>query len=106
VGKGLKADLVVAIEIETLRLQDNATLYKGHTEYTLKVIDPKDGREVFAPFCPPAIYPKYSGLHTASVAKEQFRQKYLEVVADEIARRFYEHDLNQQIAVDTPDLPE
>lgn len=106
VGKGVKADLVVAIEIESLRLQDNATLYKGHAEYTLKVIDAKDGHEVFAPFCPPAVYPKINGFHTAGVGKEQFRQKYLEVVADEIARRFYEHDLNLQIAVDTPDLPE
>jgi hypothetical protein len=106
VGQGVKAEMVVAVEIESLRLQDNATLYKGHTEYALKVIDAKDGHEVFAPFTPPVIYPKYSGLHTASVTKEQFRQKYLEVVADEIARRFYEHDLNQQIAIDTPDLPE
>jgi hypothetical protein len=106
VGKGVKADMVVVIEIESQRLQDNATLFKGHTEYTLKVINANDGREVFSPFTPPVIYPKYSGLHTASVSKEQFRQKYLEVVADEVARRFYEHDLNQQIAVDTVDLPE
>jgi hypothetical protein len=106
VGKGLKADMVVAIEIESMRLQDNATLYKGNTEYTLKVIDVKNGREVFSPFTPPAVYPRNTGFHTASVSKEQFRQKYLEVVADEIARRFYEHDLNQQIAIDTPDLPE
>lgn len=106
VGKGVKAEMVVAIEIESQRLQDNATLYKGHTEYKLKVIDVKDGSEIFAPFTPPVIYPKYSGLHTASVSKEQFRQKYLEVVAAEIARRFYEFDLNEQIAVDTIDLPE
>jgi hypothetical protein len=106
VGKGVKAELVVAIEIESLRLQDSATLYKGNTEYTLKVIDVADGREVFAPFTPPVIYPKYSGLHTASVTKEQFRQKYLEIVGDEIARRFHEHDLNEQIAVDTAELPE
>ncbi len=106
VGKGVKAELVVVVEIESQRLQDNATLYKGHTEYTLKVIDPKDGREVFAPFTPPVIYPKISGIHTAGVSKEQFRQRYLEVVAEEIAHRFYEYDLNQQIAVDTVDLPE
>ncbi|MCA9268179.1 MAG: hypothetical protein KDA41_06895 [Planctomycetales bacterium] len=105
IGKGLKADMIVSIEIESLRLQDNQTMYKGQTSYRLKAIDVADGgREVYAPFTSPLIYPRISGVHTASVSLEEFRQKYLEVLAEDIAHHFYEHDLNQQIAIDTPDI--
>lgn len=105
IGKGVKADLVVAIEVDTLRLQDNATMYKGRCDYQLKVVDVANGgKQIYSAFTPPVIYPRISGLHTTSVTKEEFRQKFLDVLAGEISRHFYEHDLNDQIAVDTPDL--
>jgi len=105
IGRAVQADMVVAIDVEALRLQDSQTLYKGRADYRLEVIDVKDnGRVVFAPFTPPVIYPRISGLPTTSVAKEQFRQKFVEIIADDVARHFYAHDLNQQVAIDPPDL--
>ena len=104
IGRDLNADLVVGIDIEALRLQDNSTLYKGQAVYQMEVIDVAEDRIVFETFTPPVIYPKISGLPTTSVSKEQFRRKFTDVLAGDIARHFYEHDLNEQVAIDTPDL--
>lgn len=105
IGRGLEADLVVAIEIESIKLQDNPTMYKGRADYALEVIDIQEGgRAIYTPYAPPVIWPRIAGMSTTSVAKEQFRQKFVDVVSGDIARNFYAHDLNQQIAVDTPDL--
>ena len=104
-GKGVKADYVVGIELEEFRLQDSATLFKGRAEYGLKVIDVNNnGKTVYAPFTGPVTYPKISGLHTAGVSEREFRQKFLQVLAVEISQHFYSHDLNAKIAADTPDL--
>jgi hypothetical protein len=105
IGQGLQADYVLAIEIESLQLQDNATLYKGRADFQLELLSMKDkGRAVYTTFTPPVIYPNMSGFPTTSVSKEQFRRKFSDVVATSIAKHFYEHDLNDEIAMDTPDL--
>ena len=105
IGRALNVDYVVAIDIELLRLQDNQTLYKGNASYRLEVIDiTDDGRAVYAPFTPPVIHPKISGVPTTSVTKEHFRRQFVEVIAGDIARHFYEHDLNELVARDRADL--
>lgn len=105
IGRGVKADMVVVIEIEALRLQDNATLFKGRADYRLEVIDVHDnGRAVYSPFTPPVIFPKIAGYPTTSCNREQFRQKFTKVIAGDIGRHFYAHDLNEQIASDPTDL--
>lgn len=105
VGRGVKADIVVAIELETLSLQDNQTLWKGRANYQLRVIDVANkGREVYSPFNPEFTHPRMSGLHTASVSKRDFRNQFIDALANDIAKHFYAHDLNQDIASDTPEL--
>jgi hypothetical protein len=103
IGHGVKADVVVGIDIESLRLQDGQTLYKGQANYKLAVIDVKTGNEIYAPeFIPPLTYPKISGMHTASIGKEEFRQQFIAVLSADVAKHFYAYDMNLDVAPDAP----
>ncbi len=105
IGKGVKAEMVVVVDLKSFYLQDSDTLYKGQAECKLQVFDVADGDEIYAPYMPPTIYPRMQGLPTSGVSSEQFRQKFIDVLATDIAVHFYAHDQNEQIAIDTPDLP-
>ena len=104
IGRDLNADLVVGVDIESLRLQDSATLYKGHAVYRMEVVDVKEDRIVYETFTPPVIYPPMGGVPTTEATQEQFRRKFTDILGGNIARHFYEHDLNDQVAIDTADL--
>lgn len=104
VGRDLNADLVVGIDIESLRLQDGSTLYQGNAVYRMEVVDVNEDRIVYETFTPPVIYPPMRGVPSTEASLEQFRRTFTDILGDNIARHFYEHDLNDQIAVDTADL--
>ena len=104
IGRDLNVDLVVGIEIESFSLQDSATLFKGNAVYRMEVVEVQSGNVVFETYTPPVIYPPMSGVPTTSASKEQFRRKFTEILGGDIARHFYEHDLNDQIAIDPADL--
>lgn len=105
IGQDLNADLVVGIDIESLSLQNSATLYQGHAVYRMEVIDVSKDRVVYETFTPPVAFPPNGGgVPSTEATKEQFRRTFTDILGGNIARHFYEHDLNDQIAMDTADL--
>ena len=104
IGRDLNADLVVGIDIESFSLQSSATLYQGNAVYRLEVIDVGEDRVVYETFTPPVVYPPMRGVPSTEATKEQFRRTFTDILGGNIARHFYEHDLNDQIAIDTADL--
>ena len=98
------ADLVVGIDIESFSLQSSATLYQGNALYHMEVVDVSEDRVVYETFTPPVVYPPLRGVPTTEATKEQFRRTYTDILGGNIARHFYEHDLNKLIATDTADL--
>ena len=104
IGRDLNADLVVGIDIESLRLNDSATLYKGHAVYRMEVVDVSDDRIVYETFTPPVVYPSMGGVPSTDASREEFRRVFTDILGGAIARHFYEHDLNDQVATATADL--
>lgn len=104
IGRDLNADLVVGIDIESFSLQTGSTLYQGNAVYRLEVMDVSDDRIVYETFTPPVVYPPMRGVPSTEATKEQFRRTFTDILGGNIARHFYEHDLNDQIAIDTADL--
>ena len=58
VGKAMKADMVVAVDLESFSLYQGQTLYQGKANATIRVFDcKKNGKEVFRKSIPQCVYP-------------------------------------------------
>jgi hypothetical protein len=94
IGKGVKADMLVAIDLEDFNLKAGQTLFQGHADVAVHVYDCQktgEGKEVFHKNMPEIVYPR--GMPVATDRKEgDFRHEYVVVIATRIAQFFYAHD--------------
>ena len=102
VGKALKADVVVGIDLEQFSINEGQTLFKGRAEVHLCVYDVKNGgKTVFNKKMPPTVYPPNSAVAQSEQSEAEFRRQYIAVLAEHIARYFYPHDPRADFASDT-----
>ncbi len=93
VGKALKADVVVGVELEKFSIYQAQTLYQGKANAIVRVYDCKDGGKVlFEKILPQVLYPPNTFIQTSDVQETEFRREFVGVLADQIARHFYSHD--------------
>jgi hypothetical protein len=105
IGRALKADMVVGVDLEDFNIYQGQTLYQGTANVTLKVIDCKNGdKVVFEKHLPPVVYPPSAGIPASDRQESQFRREFIAVVADQVARFFYTHDPFQNHAMDATAL--
>jgi len=105
IGKALKADMVVAIDLEGFSIFEGQTLYKGNANSTVHVFDCKaGGKEVFSKKMPPTIYPPNASIPMSEKQEDQFRSEFVDILAVRVARHFYEHDAFDDVAVDAQSL--
>ncbi len=100
VGKALQADMVVGIDLEQFTLLQGQTLYQGRATVHLKVYDCKTGQSVFEKRPPQSVYPPNRVVQTSEKPESDFRREFVRVLADQIARNFYEHDAHADVALD------
>lgn len=101
VGRGVEAEMVVAIDLDSFSLNDGKTLYRGRADVKVVVYDMKDGgKEVFS-FSPTQItFPENSGYHATDMTEEAFRRQFIAVLASKIARQFFSYDAKEDFARD------
>jgi hypothetical protein len=105
VGKAMKADHVLGIEIEEFSLYQGQTLYQGRARVKVVVHDMKqNGDVVFEKALPEIIYPPNAGIPTSEKAEEEFRKQFIGVVADRVGRLFYPFDHRNDAAMDSTAL--
>ncbi|MEN6407970.1 MAG: hypothetical protein ABFC77_16060 [Thermoguttaceae bacterium] len=105
VGRGVKADIVVGVDLEQFSIYQGQTLYQGKANATLRVYDcQQKGKLVFEKIVPPSIYPPSGGVSTSDRAEAEFRREFVAVLADQIARHFYSHDPHADLALDAAAL--
>jgi hypothetical protein len=93
VGKAMKADMVVGVDLEGFSLYQGQTLYQGKANATVRVYDcHKEGRVVFEKSLPRVVFPPNSAVATSDRTEPEFRKQFIMVLADQIARHFYAHD--------------
>lgn len=100
VGRGVEADMVVAIDVDALSLYDGPTMFKGRAQCHLVVYDVASGREVFSKSPPQLEFPTLAGIPSTSISEREFRKKFLDSLADRLARNFYAFDINEDVAKD------
>jgi hypothetical protein len=89
-GKALRADKVVAIDLTQMSLYDGQTLYQGRAQANITVFDILAGEsDELRPF--DVRYPPKNGV-PADIPERQFRAKFLEIMCQQLARRFYAYD--------------
>jgi len=100
IGKGVKADKVVAIEMTNLKLRDGATLYRGRATVTTTVYDVASGKAEFRRHLDEFTYPETAGQYTSETTEAKFRTLYLGVLATKLARFFHPYDFSDTVALD------
>jgi uncharacterized protein YbjQ (UPF0145 family) len=105
IGKALKADMVVGVELDQFGLYQGQTLYQGTADVRIQVYDlAEDGSApVFQKHLPGVRFPTNSGIPTDR-PEASFRMEFLNVLADQIGRHFYDHDNRGDFAGDTNTL--
>lgn len=108
-GKSLKADAVVAVEMEEFRLNDNSTsLYTGRCDFHLAVYDLKKNGDKVYEYSPKEsiVFPPNHGIPIGNKTRAQFRRLFVGNLAQRIAEHFYAHDPTSHFAGDSELLRE
>ena len=98
-GKGVEADVVLAIEVSNYSLYDGQTMYKGRATVASTVYDMEKGDVVFRRGPEEYTFPK-SGRPSIQNNDRQFEEYYLTKLCEHLARRFYEFDKKEMFAED------
>jgi len=104
VGKALRADVVLGIDLEDFQLYQGQTLFQGRAQVEVKLFDCKTGDLVFRKRLPRSVYPPNQMIPTSDRQESEFRQEFVRVLADQIGRHFYAHDRYADIALDAQSL--
>ena len=101
VGRGVRAERVVAIDLEEFRLHEGPTLYKGRSNLTVTVFDMADGeREVFRRTLSDVKFPVTGVYHATDMTESKFRDLFIGVLARQVARHFFAYDALDESAYD------
>jgi hypothetical protein len=101
IGRGVNADMVLAIDIEELSLHEGKTLYRGCANLTVTVYDMTDnGRNVFRREIPELSFPKNGPRHATEISEARFRRLFVHVVADHAAKYFYDYHIEDGFGSD------
>jgi hypothetical protein len=105
VGKAMKADMVVAVDLESFSLYQGQTLYQGKADATIRVFDcKKGGKEVFRKTIPEAVYPPNAPMPASERTPAAFQAEFVAVLANQIARHFFAHDPYADLGQDAASL--
>ena len=100
-GKAVKADMVVHIDLAHFELFKGKTVYQGNADVTLSVHDMEDnGRLVWDKPLGEVLFPVHSGIAVQDKTEANFQREFVEVVSTEIATNFYPHDPHADFAID------
>jgi hypothetical protein len=101
VGRGVKADRVVAIDLKGFRIHEGSVLFKGRADLTVAVYDmTQDGREVYRRDISEFTFPVNSHYHATETSENRFRRQFLAVLSREVAKRFYPYEINEDFGGD------
>lgn len=100
VGKALKADMVIGIDMTKFQLQQGPTLLQGEAMLDVVVIDIHDGSKTVFSDQLPSRFPPHTPIPTSERLETEFRRQFIQVLAEQVSRNFYSHDSRADFAGD------
>lgn len=104
VGRGVKADMVVGIDLGSFTIHEGQTLLKGRSQVGVKVFDMKRGGEVVYESPAKEITWPESGARHVTENESNFRTTFIYILANKIARDFYAYELVEDYGLDAHSL--
>jgi hypothetical protein len=102
IGRGVKADRVVAIDLARLSIREGSSLYRGRADITVSVYDMEDGgHEMFRKTLPEFSFPATGPHPVGDLSEVQFRRAFLETLSEHVARYFYAYDVAEDYSRDS-----
>lgn len=103
IGKGVNADLVIAIELAGYNIQQSAALYRGSTRYSVQVYDLKNANDpripVFGKGPIEYSFPKDHPIPaTSGLSTSKFEQMFMSELGDRISHVFCGYEMPENIA--------
>jgi hypothetical protein len=100
-GRAVRADKVVYIELNDFDLFKGSTLYQGRADVTVTIYDMKNnGKMAWDRHLGEILYPTNSGIPAQDKPEQQFEREFVSIVATRVAEHFYKHDANSEFAID------
>jgi hypothetical protein len=105
VGRGVKADMIVGIDLLSFNLHEGQTLLKGRAKVGVKVYDMKKGKgELVYELAPKEIAWPENGARHVTENEANFRTVFVGMLAEKIARDFYAVELATNFSNDARHL--
>ena len=104
VGRGVKADMVVGIDLLAFNLHEGQTLLKGRAKVGVKVYDMTKGGELVYESAPKEIAWPENGARHVTENEANFRTNFIFTLAERIARDFYEVEVGRDFGSDARHL--
>jgi len=102
IGKAMKADMVVGIDLEQFSLLQGSTLLQGRSRVNLAVYDMKDGgKRIWEKQLPQLVFPPNTPIPASDRSEADFQRQYLTEIAGHISRLFCAHDPDNDTTADT-----
>ncbi|TWT99673.1 hypothetical protein Pla108_06160 [Botrimarina colliarenosi] len=100
-GKAVKADLIVYIDLAHFELFAGQTVYQGNSDVKLTVFDMNDGgRRVWDKELGEILYPVNAPIAIQSKSPATFQKEYVNVLSEAVGKHFYPHDPTANWAMD------
>jgi hypothetical protein len=100
IGRGVKADLVVAIDLASFGIHENPTLLRGRASVKTTVYDITDGGKIIFRDGPKEYTFPENGAQHAVENETNFKRMYLVMLARNIAKNFFAYDKLEDVASD------
>lgn len=101
IGRGVRADMLLAVELSSYRLTSGKTLYQGQADVTITVYDiSKGGEAVFRRELPQFQFPVSGGRPTTDISRAQFEKQFLFMLSQKIANYFYDYEMVEDFGRD------
>jgi hypothetical protein len=101
VGRGVKADMVVGIDVDQFSTHEGPGLLRGRSRYSVKVFDlTQGGKLVYSVQTTPVLYPEM-GPRPISESEDAFKFLFIQIVAKQIAKDFYTYDRLEDFGKDS-----
>jgi len=100
IGRGVKADMVVGIDLEGFSIHEGQTLLKGRAAVVTRVYDMQRGGEVVYEMPQREITWPESGARHVTENEANFRIAFIQTLATRIAHEFYAYDAAEDYGID------
>ena len=106
IGRAMKADVVVGIDLDDFGLYEGPTLYKGHAALNVRIYDMHSGSRMatWSKALPQVLWPPSAEESVSDKPEDAFRREYLGVLSEHVGELFYEHERLKGFAVDADSL--